>query len=76
MTVPPLPEGYDPEIDTLVESVRHDLACRSALGLKKYKTSMDRRDLSLREWLQNAYEEMLDGALYLKRAIRELPHNS
>lgn len=62
--------------DKIVESVRADLRNRSQRGIKKYGTTLDRTDLSLRDWLQHAYEESLDKCLYLKRAIKELDgHN-
>jgi DNA repair exonuclease SbcCD ATPase subunit len=57
--------------DSIVESVRQDLLDRSELGIKKYNTTLDREDLSAGEWLIHAYEEMLDGALYLKRLHKE-----
>lgn len=56
--------------DKIVKSVRDDLKHRSKLGIKKYGVTLDRDDLSLREWLQHAYEETLDKALYLKKAIK------
>lgn len=59
-------------IDTVVESVRADLLRRSQLGIAKYGVTLDRTDLGLRDWLQHAYEEHLDSANYLKRAIIEL----
>ena len=58
--------------DTVVVEVRNDLKERSNIGVKKYNTTLDRTDIDLKGWLQNAYEETLDKALYLKRAIREL----
>ena len=58
--------------DTIVASVREDLKQRSELGIKKYNTTLDRTDLSLKDWLQHAYEETLDNALYLKRAMKDL----
>ena len=58
--------------DTIVASVRDDLKQRSELGIKKYNTTLDRTDLSLKDWLQHAYEETLDNALYLKRAMKDL----
>jgi hypothetical protein len=58
--------------DTIVASVREDLKKRSELGIKKYNTTLDRTDLSLKDWLQHAYEETLDNALYLKRAMKDL----
>jgi len=40
---------------------------RSVVGAYKYKTTMDRTDLTLSEWAQHAQEELLDGAQYLER---------
>lgn len=58
--------------DSIVEKVREDLRKRSEAGIKKYGTTLDRTDLDLRDWLQHAYEETLDKALYLKRSIEKL----
>lgn len=60
------------KVDNIVEAVRQDLLQRSQVGIKKYNTTLDRTDLSLKDWLQHAYEETLDQANYLKRAIVEL----
>ena len=57
--------------DPIVEAVRADLLRRSQVGIAKYGVTLARKDLSLRDWLQHAYEETLDQANYLKRAIRE-----
>lgn len=62
--------------DSIVESVRKDLLDRSNVGIKKYGVTLDREDLSLRDWLQHAYEECLDQANYLKRSIVELNNKS
>lgn len=59
-------------MDKIVEAVRSDLRERSERGIKKYGVTLDRQDLNLKDWLQHAYEETLDKALYLKRAIDEL----
>lgn len=58
--------------DTIVAEVRKDLRERSEIGIAKYNTTLDRTDIDLKGWLQHAYEETLDKALYLKRAIREI----
>jgi hypothetical protein len=58
--------------DSIVESVRQDLLDRSEVGIKKYNTTLDRNDLETEEWVQHAYEELLDGALYLKRLLRDI----
>ncbi len=56
-------------IDHVIEAVREDLLQRSQIGIKKYNVTLDRKDLSLKAWLQHAYEECLDQANYLKKAI-------
>jgi hypothetical protein len=58
--------------DSIVDMVREDFLARSQVGIKKYGVALDRTDLSLRDWLQHAYEETLDQANYLKRAIVEI----
>ena len=50
-----------------------DIAGRQRVGLAKYGVSVEDNPLSLREWLTHAYQECLDQAVYLKRAIDELP---
>ena len=59
-------------VDTVVEEVREDLHNRSQVGIKKYNTTLDRNDVDLKGWLQHAYEEALDMALYLKRASKSV----
>lgn len=49
-----------------------DIAQRQSHGLSKYGVSVAANPLDLRAWLVHAYEEMLDGAVYLRRAIAEL----
>jgi hypothetical protein len=49
-----------------------DIKARQQLGLKKYGMSVANNPLSLRQWLQHAYEETLDQAVYLQRAIQEI----
>lgn len=58
--------------DKIVEAVCKDLQDRSERGINKYGTTLDRNDLSLIDWLNHQYEELLDAALYTKRAIKEL----
>lgn len=58
-------------VDNVVEAVRQDLLSRSQVGIKKYGVTLDRKDLSFKEWLTHAYEECLDMANYLKRSILE-----
>lgn len=55
------------------QEVCEDISRRQALGIKKYGVTVANNPLSLREWLEHAYQECLDQAVYLKRAIKELP---
>lgn len=58
--------------DKIVLHVMNDLNDRSRVGVEKYGVTLERDDLSLKDWLQHAYEECLDQANYLKRAILEI----
>jgi hypothetical protein len=49
-----------------------DIEARQALGVAKYGTTVAANPLALVEWLQHAYEECLDQAVYLRRAIEEI----
>lgn len=59
-----------------------DIAARQAKGTAKYGTTVQDNPLGLTQWLQHAYEECLDQAVYLKRAIdllqgaQPIPSNS
>jgi hypothetical protein len=52
--------------------VCNDITQRQLIGIKKYGTTVAENPLSLRDWLQHAYEETLDQAVYLRRAIAEI----
>lgn len=56
----------------LLDSVIKDLRDREQRGKLKYNTTMDRDDLTLLEWEQHKYEELLDAALYTKKIITEI----
>lgn len=49
-----------------------DITRRQALGLAKYGTTVEANPLPLPAWLQHAYEETLDQAIYLRRAMEEI----
>jgi len=55
----------------ILQIVIAELKVREERGLNKYGTTMDRKDLTTKEWLQHAYEEALDLSLYLKKLIEE-----
>jgi hypothetical protein len=52
--------------------VCEDIAGRQALGMNKYGVSVEDNPLDLRQWLWHAYEETLDKAVYLRRAIERI----
>ena len=64
-TMTPTPTGIE-------AAVCADVAQRQAKGIAKYGTTVADNPLPLRDWLQHAYEETLDKAVYLKRAIAEI----
>lgn len=53
-------------------AVCSDIADRQARGIAKYGQTVEQNPLSLKQWLRHAYEECLDQAIYLKRAIEEI----
>jgi hypothetical protein len=58
--------------DSVVDSVIDQLIDRASVGKKKYGTTMDRNDLSLHDWCEQAIQEALDMTLYLKKIQNEL----
>ena len=60
-----LPEGIEAEVCA-------DIARRQQMGINKYGTTIAENRLSLRCWLTHQYEELLDAAIYCKRAIAEI----
>jgi hypothetical protein len=49
-----------------------DIEARQQLGINKYGTTVADNPLDLRKWLEHAYYEALDQAIYLRRAMAEL----
>jgi len=44
---------------------------RAMTGENKYGTTMERSDLSMKEWLTHLQEELLDAAIYVQK-LKEL----
>lgn len=62
-------------IDKLIDTeslVIKDIRTRQMAGIAKYGTTLADNPLEMRLWLQHAYEECIDMALYLKRTMQEL----
>jgi hypothetical protein len=64
-TPAPMPTGTE-------RAVCDDITARQQHGIAKYGVTVQDNPLPLRAWLQHAYEECLDQAVYLKRAMQQL----
>jgi hypothetical protein len=58
--------------DANVEAIRNKLLTRSQVGLEKYGVTTERTDLGLLQWLKHLQEELLDGAVYIEAALKQL----
>jgi len=59
------PQGIEAEVCA-------DIARRQQLGINKYGATVADSPLSLREWLDHQYQELLDAAIYCRRAMAEI----
>ena len=57
--------------DSVVSSVIDKFLERSKMGKQKYGTDLDRKDLSLYDWIVHAQDEHMDAILYLEK-IKQL----
>jgi hypothetical protein len=58
--------------DSIVFSIISQFVKRSEIGKSKYGTTLDRKDLSVLDWIQHAQEEHMDAILYLEKLKHEL----
>ena len=56
----------------ITQKIIADLIASDKKGLKEYGVTVDRDDYTLRDWLQEAYEETCDTAKYLRAAIEKI----
>jgi hypothetical protein len=54
-------------VDSVVESIIEKFRQRSAVGIKKYNTTLDRTDLNEDQWKDHLLEELMDAILYLTK---------
>ena len=52
--------------DKVVKRVLEAYKKRSKVGIEKYGTTLERKDLSSLDWLQHLQEELMDATLYLE----------
>ena len=55
------------KLDSIVTSVINQFIERSERGKAKYGVDLDRKDLSLLEWIEHAKQEHMDAILYLEK---------
>ena len=58
--------------DDLVTELMNQMADRSNRGIIKYKNTMKKTKMNQIQALENAIEEILDCAVYLKKAVHEM----
>ena len=61
-----------PKTDSIVDSIIDKFVERATVGKQKYKTDLDRTDLSLEDWLEHSIQEKLDDILYMQKALTVL----
>ena len=58
--------------DSIVKELTERFKQRSETGIMKYGVTLDRDDLSLKDWLQHLLEEQMDACLYTLKALNKL----
>jgi len=58
-------------LSKIEDNVIIKIAKRTIAGLNKYGTTMERDDLSKKEWMIHLQEELMDACVYLERCILE-----
>ena len=59
-------------VDSVVESVIDKFRERSAVGINKYGTTLDRDDYDLIDWLIESQQEAMDFVLYCEAAVKKI----
>ncbi|MFZ9302416.1 MAG: hypothetical protein ACO239_03535 [Sediminibacterium sp.] len=53
--------------DKYVQSVKEKFEQRSQTGIRKYNTTLERKDLDFLDWLNHLQEELMDATLYIEK---------
>jgi hypothetical protein len=53
--------------DTIVQDVLKRFNARSLAGIEKYSATLERNDLTGKEWLQHLQDELMDAVLYIEK---------
>jgi hypothetical protein len=62
--------------ETTYQSIINDLIEREKMGVEKYGVTVDNANLTEEQWLQHAYEEALDFAVYIKTLMKKRKDNT
>jgi hypothetical protein len=65
----------DNKLDSVVTSIINQFTKRAQFGKAKYGTDLDRKDLSILEWIEHAKQEHMDAILYLEKIKQEIESN-
>ena len=68
-------EEDNTKLDSVVTSIISKFESRAFMGKQKYGTDLDRKDLSLVEWINHSQEELMDAILYLEKLKKKLNEN-
>jgi len=64
------------KLDSIVFNVIKKFTNRAEVGYNKYKTNMDRTDLTVIQWLDHSIEEKMDDIIYMEKIKKELLSNN
>jgi len=51
------------------DSVCEKIQDRAKVGLEKYNTTMERKDLTFVEWIKHLQEELMDALVYSEKVL-------
>lgn len=58
--------------DPIVDNVLVKYLLRSEQGMRKYGATMERKDLTFKQWLLHLQEELMDASLYIEKLLSEI----
>ena len=64
------------KLDSIVYTVINKIISRSEIGFYKYKTNMDRTDLTIVQWIDHSIKEKIDDIIYMEKIKKELIDNN
>ena len=60
------------KLDSIVYTIIDKFTNRAEFGYNKYKTNMDRTDLTIVQWIDHSIEEKMDDIIYMEKIKQEL----